>query len=1314
MRLCPLRRRVSLRRCAVYVGLVCLLRVFFSTHFWRSDPAQQPVVDAPQRVTSPPAPVPAKPTSDTGYGVNATVLVAATEPENEGASLPLPPITAPTGVRSSNKSGGVPAADVSAMVPLPDLHGMQGPRKLPPRSHFVPDTGSSVPSVAHAKEHPDVPVASQLHHAVQRPAVDGPVSLQSVQPDVNSPPRSRTEPRAVAKGGQKGQAAANHIGKARAAIGILSSHEKSHGGVHHDAHRGVFNWGSGLVEPVQLPSTIWIGFHDHFDGDSEDGHGHAVPFPVDASTIHFRSVTKEATVVAWEAPDPGLYKWDILGYRVQWRKEGRPWPPHDAASGAAVSGGSTEQGGSADVMTSAGSPSTGTDKTEVLVETFASFGLYYFRVRAWNHGGAGAWSEESYGLWPPTPPEPPADLRAVAIPVSGLNVTWSPAGTSGTQSCVDIGARDVAAGICTTVGTGLPIDSYKLEIMRGIPTGTESDHWQGAVRLENMPRGVMPSAPAVPGFVHLMVDPTFKALLPNALYSFRVSAHNGAGWSQPSAVLSVTTLGPPARPGTVSYTEAGRDFLRLVWSAPQVAADGTALSAGNTISTYRVFGSSWNERSKEWEAATRFTLTSDRKRPYAASPLAVPTPRPASLPENEWLEFFFGWEGDSAIANSDGDIHYIADFLSPETLYRFVVSAVSASGESLPSLPSVSMSTLLGAPSKVRMFIGPPCVYLGQSRPTEFLASSAGKGTRYTWQLPDGSPIGRCLSENDNCATMEYTFPAAGPHRKNTGGGNAFEVALLAYNTAGITRLQTHVHVSYCGCLDPFDESYDPYADFMVPSDCSRQQSWQGAPSELPRGSTIPFQVHFDARYIFGVEITLRVDTGQVAMCYSTKKVPDQFGVTPAPLFDHPFQRSHGTWATNIVVHQADGVSALPTPGPTPPMTPVVVPGSEVDGEHCEFGISTYTVLTVPYARLAPTRRQQRENTPPSSIFIGVKGTHIGFTRFEMLARPLSFEGVPRTTLGRDKSAPGPHTTGVVEGHVMTGKWAFYEVPLGRLGLADLEIQLRSTGVSTGSSAGCLSLYTSWNELWPSPLRQTSSTPGYERSIEVGDSCDAVGTGSGSGVVWTTIQPLTDELRRTLSIGITDKQAGAGSPHETGFVFEVIRHDYASYKTPIRLLEGLTAAGSLASSSSAARVLGHGRLDFFELFAAGGFAQVQLTVRVGQISLLCATAGLPTLGRYAKRWTLTPSSSTHPGDSPRSVPQHVVVGVSIARDCGMAANTSDQYFWSEHSISQEDELRQRVSLRGHENGRAWRTNQRLFERARGRGRLQCKHRGQHL
>ena len=1319
-----LGKQRSLRRCIAWTVLVGVLR-YALVQVCHVEPAADGNSEAPVhtaellRAAPPPPPARLPPT------VPVPPLPLPPLPPPPSVPPPPPPTPTPTPLTMQQKSlppqpqpprretvvepPALAPPTAAADPPPTPVHASPG---SPAGEGPAPPSGAPVRSVAAAaspKELHDERSASAVSQGDrQRPlppraavaAKHGAAfALETPSPRAETP-----EPAPASRSGQLGSehpaVSSQLASKTQAATDSRSSTRKSHGGEHFDATRGVFNWGTRTMVPAPVSSTMWIGYHEHHDGDA--AREHAVAAPVDSSTIHFRNLTKETAIVAWAAPNPGLYGWDILGYRVQWRLDGQPWPAHDPASGVAVTGGSTDQGGVADVMTLIGSPSTGTDYTSVLVKTYAGVGIYHFRLRPWNHGGAGAWSEASYGLWPPTPPEPPTQLSAQAISgsvsvsnvssaiVSGLNVSWHPSVTEGTAECADVIARDVLAGICTTVGAGLPIDSYKLEILVGTPTGTTTDHWQGAVRLSGLQRGVMPSAPGILGSVHLLVDPAFKLLLSNTVYSLRVSAHNGAGWSQPTAAVSVTTLGPPARPGSVQYTETARDFLRLVWPAPTLAADGSLLCDGNPVLRYRAFGSSWNPRMNLWEAATRYTLTSDTKRPYAASRLATRTPRPASLSKDEWLELFFGWEGDSATPDSSGLIHYLVDYLSPETQYRFVVVAVSASGESLPSLPSVLMATLMAAPKDIRAFIGAPCVYNTETKPVEFLAMGSGKNLRYTWQLPDGGPIGRCL--NDNCAAMAYTFPAAGSHRKHTGGGNAFEVAVLASNHAGIVRIQTHVHVKYCGCTDPFDPSFDPDADYMVPRDCSRQQSWAGAPSELPRGQSTPFQVHFDPQHIFGVEVTVRIDCGALAMCYSTKHVPENFGVTPAALFDHPFESRHGTWSTHIQaqVHQAVGVPAPPPPAPAQTPVSVVVPGSEVDGEHCTYGVSMFKVLTVPYARLAPNRRQKRENTPPSSIYVALKGTS-GFTRFELLARPLSFDGVPRVTLGRDKTAIGPHTTGVVAGSVIADKWVFHEAPLGRLGLADLEIRLTASASRLDNSVhtptpGCVSLYSSWDEVWPSPMRATSSSVGYERTMQaVGSDCASDGgTGAESSVVWTAINPLTEDARRTLSIGITGLVTTAGEPSESDFRLEVIRHDYTGYKKPLRLLEGMTAVGSMQTSTSSQRVLGNGKLDFFEVHAAGTVALIQLSVRVGQVKLLCATAGLPTRGRYAKQWTLT----TPPAHGHAAHEQQHSVLVNISSNCGMPADTADTdpYFWSEDDVSNDDELRQRVSLRGHASG----------------------------
>eukprot|EP01045_Picozoa_sp_COSAG04_P006921 COSAG04_NODE_350_length_16101_cov_52.309923_2_plen_1070_part_00 len=1023
----------------------------------------------------------------------------------------------------------------------------------------------------------------------------------------------------------------------------------------------MFNHGTGRVDPRPLPSTVRVGSHDHFDGDSGHWRDHAIPGTIDGGTIHFRNVTSEHTIVAWQPPDQGLYKWDVLGFRVEWRLEGQPWPQPGE-------GGATEQGGAADVMTPEGSASTGTTCNCVLVRTWPGKGLYFFRIRSWNHGGSAPWSEESYGLWPPEPPQPPKELAASRLPTTGFNISWAPALTVGTEHCADVARRDVPAGVCTTRGAGLPVDSYRLEIR--LP-GTE--RWQPAVRLPGLARGVMRSAAGVRGQVrsckcrsrprlltastsqvHLAVDPDMKRLPADSTFGFRVSAHNAAGWSEPSEVLDARSFGPPARlRSPVAFTESGETFLRLAWAAPRLGADGSPLK--NPIVRYRVFGSSFNERLGTWQAAARGSLTSNTRRPFAASPLDAPVPAPESLPADTWLEFFFGYSGDTVTPDADGNVHYLADFLSPGTMYRFVVFAVSDSGEAEPSVPSQPMATLIQPPGDVRLFVGAPCVHKDVSTPVEFLAMSSGKDVRFTWQLPEGGPIGRC--HQSGCAAMEYTLPAAGPHPQ--GPTDAFEVAVLASNKRGIVRTETAVHVEYCGCTDAMDPSYDADADYMLPRSCDRTVSWDGAPSELILDQVVPFQVHFDPLSTFAVELVLRVDVGQVATCYSTKKPPSEFGKSPAPLFDHPFARHDWGW-DNVVVHQPDNAPPPPPPAPPPPpQTPVQVPGSEIDGEHCALGITNYRVITVPYARLAPSRRQKREGTPPASLFVGLKGT-AAFSRFELLARPLSFGGMPRTSMKRDKEATGPHTTGVHDGTVARGMWTFWDIPLGRLGLADLEMRITV-------DRGCVSLYSSWTEVWPSPQRATKSSAGYERGLEhIGADCDGAGSGDGSGRLWTTIRPLTEDLRRTLHIGI------AGASSASSYQLEVLRHDYAGYDRPSRLVEGMPAAG--VSSTNPDRVLGFAKMEFFELHASGNVALLNLDVRIGQLELFCATAGLPARGRFAKRWRLPAQ-------------QHHSILVPIVRDCGAVVhNSSEPEFWPEAAVDRDDALRDRISLRGSVTG----------------------------
>jgi hypothetical protein len=243
--------------------------------------------------------------------------------------------------------------------------------------------------------------------------------------------------------------------------------------------------------------------------------------------------------------------------------------------------------------------------------------------------------------------------------------------------------------------------------------------------------------------------------------------------------------------------------------------------------------------------------------------------------------------------------------------------------------------------------------------------------------------------------------------------------------------------------------------------------------------------------------------------------------------------------------------------------------------------------------------------------------------------------------------------------------WTFWDIPLGRLGLADLEMRITV-------DRGCVSLYSSWTEVWPSPQRATKSSAGYERGLEhIGADCDGAGSGDGSGRLWTTIRPLTEDLRRTLHIGI------AGASSASSYQLEVLRHDYAGYDRPSRLVEGMPAGGGHAgvSSTNPDRVLGFAKMEFFELHASGNVALLNLDVRIGQLELFCATAGLPARGRFAKRWRLEPPQ------------QHHSILVPIVRDCGAVVhNSSEPEFWPEAAVDRDDALRDRISLRGSVTG----------------------------
>ena len=375
----------------------------------------------------------------------------------------------------------------------------------------------------------------------------------------------------------------------------------------------------------------------------------ALPLVIDSETIRFTNISHDAVTVRWDGADPGLYQWEVLGHRVAWRHEASSWPDDLSAP---VPG----KQGLIDVLTPAGSASVGTSEAAAVVHVLQpDAGLYYFRVRAWNHAGTTAWSASSYGYWPPEAPRAPVNLLVVPAAISAFAISWGLAETVGTEPCSDISARDVAAGICTTRGAGLHADSYQLEWFDGRGSGSWRPlHVTNAtvvLSLEHTTEGVAAAAVAAfaayeaaepcpssvnqhvsnqtnqPNQTNQTVSDCTEAtiasmsrgviwidfgLAPRLAVSFRVRARNLAGWGDASSVVNATTFGPPGPLAQAPFyaPKISTSAIGLAWWPPPDLGG----SPGNPVLGYRVFGQSWKASSSgggpftpdgEWVRALR-------------------------------------------------------------------------------------------------------------------------------------------------------------------------------------------------------------------------------------------------------------------------------------------------------------------------------------------------------------------------------------------------------------------------------------------------------------------------------------------------------------------------------------------------------------------------------------------------------------------------------------------------------------------------------------------------------------------------------------
>lgn len=176
---------------------------------------------------------------------------------------------------------------------------------------------------------------------------------------------------------------------------------------------------------------------------------------------------------------------------------------------------------------------------------------YFFRLKACNSVGEGAWSPVVKSITEPVPPTPPQQLKALQLGKTSVNLSWSPP------------ADDF----------GVPVSKYDVEIGKGrtTPMSSSSLGW----------RSVYQGSDA-----HCEI----KNLTPGSQYSIRVRAANACGWGSwtgtgTSDLLTIKTEpDTPGPPSKVAFTNRTATGVKLKWSPP-------AEDNGSLVASYQVYRS---------------------------------------------------------------------------------------------------------------------------------------------------------------------------------------------------------------------------------------------------------------------------------------------------------------------------------------------------------------------------------------------------------------------------------------------------------------------------------------------------------------------------------------------------------------------------------------------------------------------------------------------------------------------------------------------------------------------------------------------------
>ena len=889
---------------------------------------------------------------------------------------------------------------------------------------------------------------------------------------------------------------------------------------HTPAHRAAQQ--NKMVRATALASLLAMtsaGFNDPVVRKS-------LPHEIDGSSIRFTDTTHTSATIHWEAPDLGDWQWPILGYRIQitstfgWTEVAGAVTP-GATEPISYSNDALDFTVCPDAMELLGTCSGGfltseygTDTDHVLpgLEPDTS---YYFRVLAYNHDGDAEWSGSSYELRTHGVPKAVAAPVVASVTKGSITIEWTTAITTGTDECTSTASRDLtsetcfsftdcmrtSSETCQAVGTGSPATKYRIQTSTDGGTNFEEivDANTGLSLYDQM---TIPTG--ADGDLTILTETSgtysypITALAPATEYCYKVAATNAAGEGDFSAPVCASTLGVPLTPKPPTATAVTATSITLTWnilkgycpdsnvplSSPAYTNKYNAYPAKATRTTdclfdgavpltgFRIFGSSYNPTANDgdysgsvhndgtmysleyqqtggdstletssigdWEPARRGSLTSDTTdSTYWSSPLSKALP--AGLDSGKWLELSV--DEDSRAAGS-----YVVEHLAQDTYYKFKILFNNEVGDSAFSDDSEFFLTLEAPVTALKMHSQPPCIY-EDGRATRFVATSSGTNVFYKWQLSDGIQYnshdtrnyGSVIAEGEStacvtsdCSVMEFVLPSIST-QDGPSEENSFTIAVVGYNTRGQTVLETTYNVQYCGCTDPWDGNYWDQATYHMPLMCE-YEGWTGADKTVIAGEFQYYQLYYHEA-THSAQVIVRVDEGSVDLFTSTLQIPD-------PAMNTTFQRTFSA-------------------------------------------ISSFHILEIPYADLADSRK----------LYIAVRGVDT-FSRFEVISSTREF------TRGRGELTTGGETTDGSQDYtrtqllniepqsleIKTPYYAFFEYYFAKAS-NDVDVE-----VKVNALLGCVNVYTSKVERFPSPLRASEDyLAGYWTNHNNADSLCATG-----------------------------------------------------------------------------------------------------------------------------------------------------------------------------------------------------------------------------